>query len=436
MRMLDLILKKRSGVAHDFNELKFIADGAASGAIPDYQLSAWLMAAFFKPLSRKETADFTKAMALSGKKLDLKSLKGCRVDKHSTGGVGDGVSLALAPIAAAAGVIVPMMSGRGLGHTGGTLDKLEAMKGFKVRLTSDQVYQQLKATGVSMFGQTAELAPSDKKLYALRDASCTVESLPLIVASILSKKYAEDITGLIMDVKYGSGAFLKDFKKSRELAVALIDTARQLGIRCVAVLTAMDEPLGCAVGNGIELEQSIRILRGEKGPADFMEVLETLAGWMICLGGKAETPKEGVARARMVISDGSALEKMRQMVKWQGGDPRVADQPEKFLPKAKLVAQVKASVSGYLTGMDARTVGHASVLLGAGRARAEDAVDFGAGIVLYKKTGDKIAAGDLIAKIYASNPAKLREGKKMFESALKTGSRPPKKSPLIKEIIE
>ena len=435
MRMLDLILKKRSGAGHDFQELKFIADGAASGAIPDYQLSAWLMAAFFNPLSKKETADFTKAMALSGKKLDLGGLKGGRVDKHSTGGVGDGVSLALAPVAAAAGVVVPMMSGRGLGHTGGTLDKLEAVKGFKVRLSASQVYKQLKATGVSMFGQTAELAPSDKKLYALRDASCTVESLPLIVASILSKKYAEDITGLVMDVKYGSGAFLKDFKKSRELAVALIDTAKLLGIRCVAVLTAMDEPLGLAVGNGIEVEQSIRILRGEKGPDDFMEVLEVLSGWMIYLGAKARTPEEGMAKARAVIADGSALEKMRQMIRWQGGDPRVADDPGKYLPKARLVAEVKASKACYLTGMDARTVGHASVLLGAGRARAEDCVDFGAGFVLYRKTGDRLAPGDLIARVYASHSDKLREGRKMFESSLSFGSRPPKKAPLVKEII-
>lgn len=435
MRMLDLILKKRSGGEHDSGELKFIADGAASGAIPDYQLTAWLMAAFFNPLSKRETVDFTRAMALSGKKLDLKGLNARRVDKHSTGGVGDGISLALAPVAAAAGVIVPMMSGRGLGHTGGTLDKLEAVKGFKVRLSARQVYKQLKATGLSMFGQTAELAPSDKKLYALRDASCTVESLPLIVASILSKKYAEDITGLVMDVKYGSGAFIWDFRKSRELAVALIDTAKLLGIRCVAVLTAMDEPLGLAVGNGIEMEQTIRILRGEKGPDDFMEALEVLSGWMIHLGAKARTPEEGMAKARAVIADGSALEKMRRMIRWQGGDIRVVDHPEKFLPKAEFAADVKASKAGYLTGMDARAVGCASVALGAGRARAEDSVDPGAGLVLYRKTGDKLAPGDLIARLYSSDAGKLREGRKMFASSLKTGPRPPKKAPLIKEII-
>ncbi|MBU2573804.1 MAG: thymidine phosphorylase [Elusimicrobia bacterium] len=435
MRMLDLILKKRSALELDPGELEFIAAGAAAGGIPDYQLSAWLMAVFFNGLSKRETADFTRAMAMSGKKLDLKSLKGGRVDKHSTGGVGDGVSLALAPVAAAAGVIVPMMSGRGLGHTGGTLDKLEAVKGFKVRLTPAQVYKQLKATGLCMFGQTAELAPSDKKLYALRDASCTVESLPLIVASILSKKYAEDINGLVMDVKYGSGAFLKDFKKSRELAVALIDTAKLLGIRCVAVLTAMEEPLGLAVGNGIEMEQSIRILQGGKGPADFVEILEVLSGWMIYLGSKARTPQEGVEKAKAAIRNGSALEKLRLMVRWQGGDPRVADDPGKFLPRAGMTAEVKASGAGYISKMDARAVGQASVILGAGRARAEDPVDFGAGLTLCKKVGDKVSPGDVIAGLYASDAAKLGVGKKMFASALETGSRPPKKSPLIREII-
>ena len=436
MRMIDLLLKKRSGAEHSPEELEFIAGGAASGSIPDYQLSAWLMAAFFNPLSGRETAALTRAMALSGKRLALGKLGNGRVDKHSTGGVGDGVSLALAPVAAAAGVIVPMMSGRGLGHTGGTLDKLESVGGFKVRLSPVQVYRQLREAGLCMFGQTGELAPSDRKLYALRDASCTVESLPLIVASILSKKYAEDITGLVMDVKYGSGAFLEDFKRSRELAMSLIGTARLLGIRCVAVLTAMEEPLGFAVGNAVEMEQSIRILRGEKGPSDFTEVLEVLAGRMICLGGKARTPDEGTAKARAVIADGSALEKMRLMQRWQGGDPRVVDAPEKFLPRARMTADVRAGRAGYLVRMDARTVGRASVVLGAGRARAEDAVDFGAGIQLEKKVGNKVGARDVIAKLYASDAGRLAEGKKMFESALAFGAKPLRKQKLVREIIE
>ncbi len=436
MRMLDLLLKKRSGLEMTPEELKFIALGAADGSIPDYQLSSWLMAAFLNGLSPKETAGLTRAMALSGKKLDLSSINGKKVDKHSTGGVGDGVSIALAPVAAACGVVVPMMSGRGLGHTGGTLDKLEAMKGFNVRLAPEYVVKQLKTTGLSMFGQTERLAPSDKKLYALRDASCTVESLPLIVSSILSKKYAEDITGLVMDVKYGSGAFLKDFKSSRELAVALMGTAKLLGIRCVAVMTAMNEPLGAAIGNGIETAQSVKILAGDKGPADFTLVLETLAGWMIHLGGRARNAEEGEEKARAVIADGSALEKFRQMVKWQGGDPRVADDPDRHMPKSRLSAEIKARKGGFLAAMEARAVGFASVALGAGRAKAEDPVDFGAGFVLEKKPGDRVKPGDVIARAYASSSWKLAEGVKLFEGALAYGARAPRKEPLVREIIK
>lgn len=436
MRMLDLLLKKRSGLELTAPELEFISMGAADGTIPDYQLSAWLMASFLNGLTPRETASLTRAMALSGKKLDLSSIKAMKVDKHSTGGVGDGISIALAPVAAACGVVVPMMSGRGLGHTGGTLDKLEAMKGFNVRLEPGYVVKQLKATGLSMFGQTEQLAPSDKKLYALRDASCTVEALPLIVASILSKKYAEDITGLVMDVKYGSGAFLKDFKKSRELAVALMKTAKLLGIRCVAVMTAMNEPLGLAVGNGIETAQCVRILAGEKGPEDFTRVLEVLSGWMIYLGGKARSAAEGEAKARAAIADGSALEKFRLMVKWQGADPRVAADPDRFMPKARLVRQIKAKKAGFLTAMEARTVGFASVALGAGRAKAEDLVDFGAGFILEKKPGDRVKPGDLIATAYASSPSRLGEGVKMFESSLAYGPKAPRKEPLIREIIK
>ncbi len=435
MRMLDLILKKRSGGELTSAEIEFIAMGAATGAVPDYQLSAWLMAVYFKGLTGRETADLTRAMARSGDRLDLGSIKGVKVDKHSTGGVGDGVSLALAPVAAACGVVVPMMSGRGLGHTGGTLDKLEAVKGFKVRLPQPRIKAQLKATGLSMFGQTDNLAPSDKKLYSLRDATCTVESLPLIVASILSKKYAEGISGLVMDVKYGSGAFLRDYKPSRELAVALMKTANLLGIRCVALLTAMEEPLGLAIGNGIEMEQSIKILQGEKGPADFTEVLEVLAGWMIKLGGKARTPDEGREKARRAIADGSALEKLRLMVKWQGGDPRVADDPVRHMPRAKFSAVAKAPASGFLYRLDARTIGHASVVLGAGRGKAEDKVDFGAGLLLSAKLGDRLEKGAPLATIYSSDKKKLAEGVKMFMSAVEVKKSKPSKPKLIREIL-
>jgi thymidine phosphorylase len=287
-----------------------------------------------------------------------------------------------------------------------------------------------------MFGQTEQLAPADKKLYALRDASCTVEALPLIVASILSKKYAEDITGLVMDVKYGSGAFLKEFKPSRELAVALMKTAKLLGIRCVAVMTAMNEPLGVAIGNGIETSACIKILQGEKAPEDFTRVLETLAGWMIHLGGKARTAEEGIEKARAVVADGSALEKYRLMAKWQGADPKVADDPDRHMPKAKLSKKILAKKAGFLTAMEARTVGFAAVALGAGRAKAEDAVDFGAGFILERKPGDRVKPGDVIATAYASAPGKLADGVKMFESSLAYGPRAPRKEPLIREIIK
>ncbi|MEA3306434.1 MAG: thymidine phosphorylase [Elusimicrobiota bacterium] len=436
MKMIELILKKRSGLEHDFKELKFIADGAANETICDYQLSAWLMAVFFKGLTKKETANLTKVMVLSGDKMNLKSFKAARVDKHSTGGVGDGVSLALAPIAAACGVIIPMMSGRGLGHTGGTLDKLESMKGFQVRLPEKYIMRQLKKTGVSMFGQTGKLAPADKKLYSLRDASCTVESLPLIVSSILSKKYAEDLNGLVLDVKYGSGAFLKDFKNSRKLAVALKSTAQQLGIKCVAILTNMEEPLGLAIGNANEMEQSIRVLRGEGGPKDFMEVLEVLAGWMIFLGKKAKSVDEGRIKARKAIASGAALEKMREIIKWQKGDIRVLDNPGKFLPKSKCSGTIKANKTGYIKKLDARTLGYAGIALGAGRTKAEDKVDFGAGIILEKKTGDKVKAGETIARVYANSPSRVKEGRKMFMKALEIGKSKVRKLTIIKEIIK
>jgi len=438
MRMLDILLKKRSKMEHTEEEINFISEGAAKGTVPDYQLTSWLMAAFLNGLTPKETAWLTRAMAHSGQRLDLSSVKGVKVDKHSTGGVGDGISIALAPIAAACGVVVPMMSGRGLGHTGGTLDKLEAMKGFNVRLTPEQIINQLRATGFSMFGQTSQLAPADKKLYSLRDASCTVEAMPLIVASILSKKYSEDISGLVMDVKYGSGAFLKDFDKSRELAVALMHTAKLLGIRCVAVMSAMNEPLGLAVGNGIEVSQCVKILAGEKGPEDFVTVLNTLSGWMVYLGGKARSASEGMEKAAEAVRDGSALEKFREMLKWQGADVRVADDPDGCMPKAAKTAEIKAGCAApsYLTAMEARTVGFASVALGAGRAKAEDAVDFGAGFILVKKPGDRVIPGEVVARAYASTDRQLSDGVKLFEKSLSYGDTAPEKEPLIKEVIE
>lgn len=435
MRMPDIILKKRDGAALSGEEIKFIAAGAAKNSIPDYQISAWLMAVFFRGLSRKETSLLTRAMAVSGEKLNLGWIKLAKVDKHSTGGVGDGVSLALAPIAASCGVVVPMMSGRGLGHTGGTLDKLESIKGFNVKLGPREIVSQLKKTGLAMFGQTEKLAPSDRKLYALRDATATVESLPLIVASILSKKYAEDLDALVLDVKFGSGSFLKDYKKSRELAVALKSTAESLGMKCSAVMTEMEEPLGRAIGNANEMAQSVKILRGEKGPEDFMEVLEALSARMLLLAGAAVSPSEALEMTRNAVKSGKALEKMREMIKAQGGDKRVADDPDRYLPRSGFSGIFRAGKTGYLSKLDSRTVGCCAIKLGAGRNKAEDGIDHGAGIILERKKGDFVRKGDVVARFYASARSRINDCAALFETAVEYSPRPVKKGKIVREII-
>ena len=335
MRMIDLIAKKRDGKTLTAEEFDFIAQGAAKGTVPDYQLSAFLMACFLRPLSDKETALFTKAMAHSGGRLDFSDVKLPKTDKHSTGGVGDGISLALAPLVACAGVAVPMMSGRGLGHTGGTLDKLESMKNFEVRVPVKSIHRQMQKLGVCMFGQTQDLAPADKKLYSLRDASSTVESRPLIVASILSKKYAEGVDSLLMDVKYGSGAFMKKLEDSRKLARALVATAKLLGLKCRALITYMDQPLGRAIGNGNEMLQTVRILKGEKDLApDFYELLLEQAANMLVISGKQKDIKKARKILEEKIANGEALAKLRELVKWQGGDTQAVDNPEKYFKPA------------------------------------------------------------------------------------------------------
>lgn len=434
--MLELIHKTRSSIELSSQELTYISEGAARHDIPDYQLSAWLMAVFCRGLSERETADFTKAMAASGRRMNFKAVKMPKIDKHSTGGVGDGISLALAPLVASCGVAVPMMSGRGLGHTGGTLDKLESIKGFKVSLSPGHILRQLKSIGVGMFGQTGVLAPADKKLYSLRDATATIESLPLIVASILSKKYAEGLDALLLDVKYGSGAFLKDFDRSRKLAQALVRTGNRLGMRSVAILTSMEQPLGRAVGNALELEQSIRILHGDRSVKDFSRILGVLGGWMLYLGRKSRSPKEGTEKLESAIRSGAALKKMRDMIRWQGGDPRVADYPDRYLPKARLMTEVKAPKAGYISVLDARTVGNAGVLLGGGRQKMTDSIDYGAGILLEKKMGDRVKPGDVVAKLYSSQRTKLADGKKEFIKSFKVAGRPPRLAPLVKEVVK
>lgn len=437
MRMIDLIAKKRDKKALTAEEFDFIALGAAKGTIPDYQLSAFLMACFLNPLSDKETALLTKAMAHSGGRLDFSDIKLPKTDKHSTGGVGDGVSLALAPLVACMGVAVPMMAGRGLGHTGGTLDKLEAMKNFEVRVPVKLIHRQMQKLGVCMFGQTKDLAPADKKLYSLRDATSTVESRPLIVASILSKKYAEGVSSLLMDVKYGSGAFMQKLEDSRKLARALVSTAKLLGLKCRALITYMDQPLGRAIGNGNEMMQTIRILKGEKDLApDFYELLMQTAAHMLVISGK----QKDVAKARKLleekIDNGEALAKLRELVKWQGGDPAAVDNPEKYFKPAKLKVDFTAPQNGYVAHIDAKLSGQASVLLGAGRNRMEDAIDYGAGIWLHKKGSDSVKKGDVVATLYASDKERLNAGLELFAKAVKFSKEQPKPYKIIKEIIK
>jgi len=331
--MLDLIAKKRDKGEHSPEEIAFIVRGASDASVPDYQLTSWLMAVVLNGMSRKETVSLTDAMARSGKRLNLKSLRMKKVDKHSTGGVGDGISLALAPLVAAGGVAVPMMSGRGLGHTGGTLDKLESAKGLQVRFGVKAVERMVKKNHVCMFGQSGELAPADKTLYALRDASGTVGSLPLICGSILSKKLAEDLDALILDIKCGTGAIFQTPAEAKSLAEALIRTAKALGLKCVGVLSGMDQPLGRAIGNAMELRQAVEVLHGDASCPDYLEVLLTLGGWMMHLGGRARDWEEGAERLQARIRDGKALEKFKVMLKAQGADPRVGDDPDRFLPQ-------------------------------------------------------------------------------------------------------
>jgi pyrimidine-nucleoside phosphorylase len=435
MLFLDLIAKKRDGGRHTPGELEFVANGAAKGLVPDYQLAAWLMAVLCRGMDEKETVALTRAMADSGEKLGLGAVTRPKADKHSTGGVGDGVSLALAPLAAACGLAVPMMSGRGLGHTGGTLDKLESIEGFRVRLELPEIRAQVAKHGFSLFGQTGVLAPADRTLYALRDATATVPALPLIVASILSKKAAEELDALVLDVKVGSGAIFRDVKSARELARALVKTSKGLGIPTVAVLTAMEQPLGRYVGNALEVRQAVEILRGDEAAGDYLECLLALGGWMLKLAGRSKSAAAGSALMRSKIADGSGYRLFRDCVMAQGGSVAVIDDLS-LLPKAKLSRAVLAVKPGFVSGLDARKVGHAAVLLGAGRAFKDQELDYGAGLELLKKTGDKVAKGEPVAILHAADETKLDLGEREYREALKISPKVTRPKPVVLEIIK
>ncbi len=433
-RAIDVIRKKRDGDELSRFEIESLIASYTQGAIPDYQVSAWLMAVVLRGMTRGETAALTDAMLRSGEVLDFSAIAAKKVDKHSTGGVGDKTSLVLAPLAAVAGVTVPMISGRGLGHTGGTLDKLEAIPGFNVNLPVPEFRRVLEMCGCAMIGQTAEIAPADRKLYALRDVTGTVESPYLICASIMSKKLAEGIDALVLDVKTGSGAFMKSEKDAAFLAELMVETGERMGKRTVALITDMDQPLGNMIGNALEVVEVVDVLRGG-GPQDLRDLCIELAGWMLHLGGVSKTVAEGKQESAKLLASGKALDRFRKMVELQGGDPRVIDDP-KGLPQARHSRQVLSAKNGYISSMRCEQIGTACVILGGGRERKEDSVDPAVGIVLHRKVGDRVAAGESIATIYYNSGSRIAHAQQLLEESCRINDSPPtEKMPLIRQVI-
>ena len=398
MRHVDVIARKRDGHPLTREEIDLFVTGVTAGTWPDYQASALLMAIVLRGMTDQETAWLTDAMVRSGERVDLSDIPGIKVGKHSTGGVGDKVSIVLAPVAAACGVVVPKMSGRGLGHTGGTLDKLESIPGFRIDLTIAEFKQVLRDVGTSIIGQTKDLAPADKKLYALRDVTGTVESIPLISASIMSKKIAEGIDALVLDVKAGRGAFMKTQADARRLAESLVSIGKANGLKTEALITAMEHPLGRAIGNSLEVIESIETLKGN-GPKDLEQLSVRLAARMLVLAGVEPTTEAAEARVREAIASGAGVEKFRQIIAWQGGDPEVIDDYDRFFG-TPLRHVVKAPRAGFLASLDAELIGRATMALGAGRQRVEDVVDPGVGAMLDAVPGDRLAAGDPILTLH------------------------------------
>jgi len=432
-RTTDVIRRKRGGHELSRAEIVHLVDGYTRGEIPDYQISAWLMAALLRGLTRAETAALTDAMLHSGQVLDLSEFAAPKVDKHSTGGVGDKTSLVLAPLAAAGGLVVPMISGRGLGHTGGTLDKLESIPGFRVDLSTAQFKAVLRECGCAMIGQTPEIVPADRKLYGLRDVTGTVESPSLICASIMSKKLAEGIDALVLDVKAGSGAFMKTEQDAAFLAELMVETGERMGKKMVALITSMDEPLGHCVGNALEVKECIRILLGS-GPADLRELCLELGAWMLHLGGRADTVAKGKQLAAKLIDSGQALEKFRRMVELQGGDPRAIDDPTR-LPNSSYLLEVVSPKTGYVSAIQCEDVGTACVILGGGREKKEDSIDPAVGIVLHKKVGDRVEAGEPLCTLHYNSDARAGHAKQMLERSYEIGEVSPAPALLIRRII-
>lgn len=433
MRMYDLILKKKQGGELSTDEIRYMIEGFTEGSIPDYQMSAMTMAICFRGMTPRETVDLTLAMRDSGDVLDLSGIKGVKVDKHSTGGVGDKTSLALTPIIAALGVPVAKMSGRGLGHTGGTIDKLECFDGFTTALSEEQFAGNVNTIGIAIAGQTANLAPADKKLYALRDVTATVDQMSLIASSIMSKKLASGSDAIVLDVKTGNGAFMKKLEDSRALAKEMVSIGTMAGKKTVAVITDMDQPLGRAVGNSLEVREAIDTLRGE-GPADFKEVVFALGSQMLMLAGRAADEKEARALMEGVIEDGSALDKFAQFVRAQGGDAAPVYDTS-LLPVAGKTLEVTAKESGYVHRILAEDVGIACMTLGGGRETKESAIDLSVGIILEKKNGNAVSDGEVLATIYGNDDAKMQAAYEKIAHAYEIAKEPAAFVPVVREYI-
>lgn len=434
MNMVDIITKKRDGGELTPEEIRFFIDNYVKDRIPDYQASALLMAIYFRGLSRAETFALTEAMEFSGDVEDLSDLPGVKVDKHSTGGVGDKTTLVVAPVAAAAGVTVAKMSGRGLGFTGGTADKLEAIPGFRIRLEPVEFRRQLEELGLAVITQTGSITPADKKIYALRDVTGTVESPGLIASSIMSKKLAAGSDGIVLDVKCGSGALLKDLAEAENMADLMIDIGRNAGRKMVAVISDMSQPLGWTIGNALEVEEAIQVLKGG-GPEDLRQLCLELAGEMIWIGGRAESFEEGKKTARQVLSDGRALEKFREMVRHQGGDDRIIEEPER-MGSSRYSRDVFAGRTGFIAEMATQEIGRASQHLGAGRLRKEDEIDFTAGIRMHVRIGNSVQEGDVLATLYGADSRRLEEVETIMEAAIRISSEPAEPPKLIRKIIQ
>lgn len=433
MRMYDLILKKRNGEELTTEEINFFVNSYTEGTIPDYQVSALLMAIYFQKMNKRETSDLTMAMVNSGEVLDLSAIEGIKVDKHSTGGVGDTTTLVLAPMVAALGIPVAKMSGRGLGHTGGTIDKLESFKGFSVEMPTEKFINNVNSLKIAVGGQTGDLAPADKKLYALRDVTATVDNVSLIASSIMSKKIASGADAIVLDVKVGDGAFMKTKEAAEELAREMVSIGNHVGRKTMAVISDMDQPLGFAVGNILEVEEAIETLKGN-GPEDLFNLCLTLGSRMVMLAGKADTAEEAETMLKETISSGSAVKKLKEFVKAQGGDTECIDNTA-FFPKAEFIVPVKARKSGTVKKIHAENIGLAAMELGAGRATKESIIDLSVGIVLAKKRGDKVNEGEPLAYIHSNKEELIAAADESITGCFEIVSEYENNIPLIYEVI-